>query len=419
MAEVRAETSSLKPQFFVTRQNGAMVPLIAMDELPHHIQIRNLSRTLSTWDTAGMTGVGVAPSRHEYYVVDAINNSIPPFARPTQQQEPSVETTALPIRSPQSPARPNTVLRRDVKEHNLESLAEEGRAYGVEDQTASEVDTPISTSSLIDFDIPMDSPSPTETSPTISVGSSAVIVARPHGKKTHCAYWMRKGECDFAQTGCIYKHEMPTDLAGLHAVGLQDLPKWYRERYGKGSLLVGNGHSKLSHGIHDMNWRRGSGPQEVSRASSRQSYTSNRHSTASTPSTNNRGRKAENRTAESSADERVDVEDDKRANIAPDKRELIRRHEEALNAAARKRDQDAFRKGNLMMTGWAHPSLRPVFSRRGRALHLRREVKDGKKDGSAQVAAGSVSSRTTTQGKAGSVDSEAKKAKGTSSGSSK
>lgn len=36
--------------------------------------------------------------------------------------------------------------------------------------------------------------------------------------------------------GCLYKHEMPTDPAMLERLGLRDIPRWYREKYGIQSL---------------------------------------------------------------------------------------------------------------------------------------------------------------------------------------
>ena len=87
-----------KPQFFVTRQNGAMIPLIAMDELPIHVQIQGVSRSLSAFETAGMTGVGTMESRHQFYVVDSMNNSktiIPPVSEPTSATDSATSTPVL------------------------------------------------------------------------------------------------------------------------------------------------------------------------------------------------------------------------------------------------------------------------------------------------------------------------------------
>ncbi len=49
------------------------------------------------------------------------------------------------------------------------------------------------------------------------------------GKKIYCNYWLRKGECDYTQQGCMYKHEMPLDKATLASLGLREVPRWYRD----------------------------------------------------------------------------------------------------------------------------------------------------------------------------------------------
>ncbi|RDW70739.1 uncharacterized protein DSM5745_08250 [Aspergillus mulundensis] len=55
-------------------------------------------------------------------------------------------------------------------------------------------------------------------------------------RKVFCSYWIRNGECDFMQQGCIYKHEMPHDLATLERLGFNDIPRWYRKKYRISSL---------------------------------------------------------------------------------------------------------------------------------------------------------------------------------------
>lgn len=64
--------SLLRPQFFCTRPNGTVTPLIAVDELPSHISIRGVSRALSANDTQGMTSLGTVNSRNQTYVVDGV-----------------------------------------------------------------------------------------------------------------------------------------------------------------------------------------------------------------------------------------------------------------------------------------------------------------------------------------------------------
>lgn len=38
-------------------------------------------------------------------------------------------------------------------------------------------------------------------------------------------------------SGCLYKHEMPSDVRMLEKLGLRDIPRWYREKFGVPSLL--------------------------------------------------------------------------------------------------------------------------------------------------------------------------------------
>lgn len=47
------------------------------------------------------------------------------------------------------------------------------------------------------------------------------------GKKVYCTHWIRWGECDYTQQGCLYKHEMP-DEDKLQEIGIATYPRWYR-----------------------------------------------------------------------------------------------------------------------------------------------------------------------------------------------
>ena len=69
------------------------------------------------------------------------------------------------------------------------------------------------------------------------------------GEKVYCSHWLRYGECSFTQTGCLYKHVMPINLQVLEALGLRDLPDWFRKAHGCGSLRINGGRNGLSFGI--------------------------------------------------------------------------------------------------------------------------------------------------------------------------
>ena len=66
--------------------------------------------------------------------------------------------------------------------------------------------------------------------------------------KEYCSFWLRRGECDYTQQGCKYKHEMPLDQETLERVGLKAVPRWfldkpreYKEKYvARKFIAVGN-----------------------------------------------------------------------------------------------------------------------------------------------------------------------------------
>ena len=48
-------------------------------------------------------------------------------------------------------------------------------------------------------------------------------------KKLYCMYWIRTGQCDFMQTGCGFKHEIPEDEETRQRIGLREIPAWIRQ----------------------------------------------------------------------------------------------------------------------------------------------------------------------------------------------
>lgn len=64
-------SSQTRPSFFCSRPNGTLTPLIAVDDLPTNVFVRDVPRTLTPGDTQGMTSCGVAPARTDPLVVEA------------------------------------------------------------------------------------------------------------------------------------------------------------------------------------------------------------------------------------------------------------------------------------------------------------------------------------------------------------
>jgi hypothetical protein len=87
---------------------------------------------------------------------------------------------------------------------------------------------------------------------------SLTALTRPTpGKKEYCSYWLRHGECDYQQQGCLYKHEMPTDMATLSRLGLREIPRWYREAHGLSANSFINTVSSSANGLIRSRWAPG------------------------------------------------------------------------------------------------------------------------------------------------------------------
>ena len=48
-------------------------------------------------------------------------------------------------------------------------------------------------------------------------------------KKEYCTFWLRNGDCDFMQQGCLYKHELPRTPDEWVSIGFQHVPKWIKQ----------------------------------------------------------------------------------------------------------------------------------------------------------------------------------------------
>ncbi|OQD91153.1 hypothetical protein PENANT_c001G08256 [Penicillium antarcticum] len=202
------------PRFFATREDGTMTPLVPVDELPAHISIRGVARTLEAGDTQGMTSCGVATRRTDPWDLEGLS-------------------TALPfVKGPEALAELKDSLTRVVNDETVTAttrLSVQAILYkGLAE--AENVPTPSSTIVSNTVMSPL--------APAFQANNGQI--ARPNGvhpKKIYCSYWIRHGECDYSQQGCLYKHDMPTQPELLEKLGLRDIPRWFREKHGVESLV--------------------------------------------------------------------------------------------------------------------------------------------------------------------------------------
>ncbi|KAI1355093.1 hypothetical protein F5Y01DRAFT_311013 [Xylaria sp. FL0043] len=63
-----------------------------------------------------------------------------------------------------------------------------------------------------------------------SPGSSNHTLPSHRRPKIYCDKWVHEGVCAFTQQGCKYKHEMPSDKATQHSLGLfHGYPQWWKK----------------------------------------------------------------------------------------------------------------------------------------------------------------------------------------------
>lgn len=97
----------------------------------------------------------------------------------------------------------------------------------VADSPQPRVRSPFGVQTLIDS-IKKEAPAPRKiinTPPAANIARTPV----PLPKKEYCMYWIRRGECDYMQSGCKYKHEMPADEETRQRIGLCEIPGWFKD----------------------------------------------------------------------------------------------------------------------------------------------------------------------------------------------
>ncbi|CEO59977.1 Putative C-x8-C-x5-C-x3-H type zinc finger protein [Penicillium brasilianum] len=212
-------SSQMRPSFFCSRPNGSLTPLIALDDFPVGVNVRGVSRTLTPGDTQGMISCGSAEPRSEPWDLEG-----------------SVPGSRGTIASKEDLAALQSVLFKIMADDNVSTelrMAIKGILYRGLD--ASYVGGSIPTKAVTG----RQSTSPGYHGFGGHSGHNHASGGK-HGfgaKKEFCSYWIRHGECDYQQQGCMYKHEMPTDIFMLEKLGLRDIPRWYREKYDVPSLL--------------------------------------------------------------------------------------------------------------------------------------------------------------------------------------
>lgn len=228
--------------YFITRTNGSIVPLVPTDELPFSVRLEGAPRNMSPEQTFGMQFLGSLPYTGMFFKTkDEATSMQRATSQPNTPLHHRQYSDEKQYMAPDALAR-QTATNAAHHSYNLSNsyptamIAVEQRQENTTHPHRDAAHGP--TKPLTDpqaiIDAIVSSKSGAETAARVGyVPKSAV--STPSGKipdankKTHCSYWIRTGECDYAQQGCMYKHEMP-DEKGLLELGFRTTPRWWVEK---------------------------------------------------------------------------------------------------------------------------------------------------------------------------------------------
>ncbi|KAH7384638.1 hypothetical protein BKA66DRAFT_416894, partial [Pyrenochaeta sp. MPI-SDFR-AT-0127] len=200
-------------------RNGAMVPLIPVDQLPFRLQGISRQLTHRQMSDEGWKFLGETSEPLFTMSVQAPNttfHSQPVSAKPrylAPDHHARLQTQSTPVESP-----------RYNRSLSPAPVTETGAR-----QVSRSLPTPRS------------EPSSSLTDSFASIYQKdahrlGYLTTYPSGvepdpsKKEYCTHWIKTGECAFISIGCKYKHEMPT-VEKLRDLGFtQGMPRWWKEK---------------------------------------------------------------------------------------------------------------------------------------------------------------------------------------------
>ena len=229
---------SLPPRlcYFISRSNGTCVPLIPADELPYSVRLQDVPRVMSIGDTCGMQHVGVLPVTGQYFRPE--KNSMP---RPVSEMAAfdSSHTRSQSAVNMRQVLAPDAMIRAGLvsqtttspmpTSHPTSTARPISAAVAASSWRRSETEPVDSTQAAIDAIIASNAEAVARATPTSRTSTPPSGSTPDQERKVYCTHWIRHGECDYTQQGCLYKHEMPArDI--LEKIGFRTVPRWYLEK---------------------------------------------------------------------------------------------------------------------------------------------------------------------------------------------
>ncbi|KAH8652792.1 hypothetical protein BGZ60DRAFT_568983 [Tricladium varicosporioides] len=205
-------TSAKKPwpAYFLARNTGEVVPLIAVDELPPLLDLVGVPRSLGLEETVGMSNLGIVKKCGRFYRIE-IGREKDEMGGDKEDENvthiPTKVQSSLPRCHPPPPT--NSPLPSSLS-------------------SSSTFPTPVPTPTPAPC--PSPKPTPGATAPRYhpTQGSSSQVGPIQSPQIQLCRHWCTHGICKWGQN-CRYRHIMPMTLPGLREVGLSNWPGWWKK----------------------------------------------------------------------------------------------------------------------------------------------------------------------------------------------
>ncbi|KAL8775015.1 MAG: hypothetical protein Q9209_000494 [Squamulea sp. 1 TL-2023] len=272
-----------RPYWFLVRPDNTITPLIAVDELPPNIQIAGVPAAMSLSDTKSMESVGVRERSIGTYEVQITSGEYSDsekrvFTSDQSEIDISVEgsigaSESRVVGKPEDGLKEMSIKPLSGKivqpssimsEHKQADKTSETKLSHLQDEEAAnvekwrqDVENPDETQAKIDAVIAANGMTSEEAQPGSKDENSRKDRAKAGlipGKKVYCSHWIRNGDCDFVQQGCLYKHEMPDDDT-LRAIGIRALPSWYIAAHPEKARKRGWGNGNRAGGPPSRTWK--------------------------------------------------------------------------------------------------------------------------------------------------------------------
>lgn len=229
---------SLPPRlcYFISRSNGTCVPLIPADELPYSFRLQDVPRVMSIADTCGMQHVGALPYTGQYFRPEKST-----MQRPSSEPNAcdGFHTRSQSATSMKQFLAPDAMVRAGLlgqapaphmpTSHPAMASRPASAALSASNWRRPASDTIDSTQAAIDAIVAANPETSARATPTSRTSTPPSGSAPDQERKIYCTHWIRHGECDYTQQGCLYKHEMP-NRATLEKIGFRTVPRWYLEK---------------------------------------------------------------------------------------------------------------------------------------------------------------------------------------------